>query len=77
VLAVDAKRLHVFHRLHRGADDALIATGEQMHLHVDTGAAKAATVDPAVQGKLEAIRRAHSGLPLPAEAGRHVGRAKH
>jgi carnitine 3-dehydrogenase len=76
ILAVDPKRLHVFHRLHRGADDALIATGEQMHLHVDTGAARAATVDPAVQAKLDSIHRAQSGLPLPVGAGRHIGQAK-
>jgi carnitine 3-dehydrogenase len=38
LLNVDEKRLHVLHRVHRGRDDALIATGEQMHLHVDTGA---------------------------------------
>jgi acyl-CoA thioesterase FadM len=35
ILKLDDKRLHVFHRLHRN-DDALIATGEQLHLHVDT-----------------------------------------
>ncbi len=38
LLNLDEKRLHVLHRVHRGRDDALIATGEQMHLHVDTGA---------------------------------------
>ncbi len=42
VLALDDKRLHVFHRLYRKRDDALIATGEQMHLFVDTAKAKAA-----------------------------------
>jgi carnitine 3-dehydrogenase len=76
VLAVDDKRLQVFHRLHRSSDGALIATGEQMHLHVDTGASKTATVDPAVRAKLETIRRAHSALPAPPGAGRHVGQAK-
>ena len=45
VLALDEKRLHMFHRLYRGRDDALIATGEQMHLHVDTAAAKATPMD--------------------------------
>ncbi len=52
LLAVDDKRLHVFHRLYRGRDDALIATDEQMYLHVDTAAAKATAVDPAVRSQV-------------------------
>ena len=77
VLAVDDKRLHLFQRLHRGRDDKLIATAEQMYLHVDTKAAKAAPADPKVRAKLESIRSDHSGLPRPPEAGRPVGREKH
>jgi carnitine 3-dehydrogenase len=73
LLAVDDKRLHVFHRLFRGRDDALIATDEQMHLHVDTAQAKAMAVDPAVRAKLEAIRSDQAGLPRPHEAGRSTG----
>jgi carnitine 3-dehydrogenase len=73
LLAVDEKRLQVFHRLHRGRDDALIATDEQMHLHVDTAAAKATAVDPAVRAKLEAIRNDQAGLPRPQQAGRSIG----
>jgi carnitine 3-dehydrogenase len=76
ILAVDAKRLHVFHRLHRRGGD-LIATGEQLHLHVDSAAAKAAPMGAELRGKLEALRAAHAALPLPDDAGRPVGsRAK-
>ena len=73
VLDVDDKRLHVFHRLHRRGDDHLIATGEQMHLHVDTAAAKATSMDAAIRGKLDALRQAHVALPPPSEAGKPVG----
>jgi carnitine 3-dehydrogenase len=73
VLDLDDKRLHVFHRLHRRGDDRLLATGEQMHLHVDMASAKAAPVDAAVRAKLEALRAAHSALPAPRDAGRPVG----
>ncbi len=73
LLAVDDKRLHVFHRMHRGCDDALIATDEQMHLHVDTGGAKASPADPAVRRKLESIQMDQAGLPRPHEAGRAIG----
>jgi carnitine 3-dehydrogenase len=77
VLKLDDKRLHVFHRLQRRGDDTLLATGEQMHLHVDTASAKAAPAHAAVRGKLEALRAAHAALPAPPEAGQPVGsRAK-
>ena len=75
LLAVDEKRLHVLHRLHRGCDDALIATGEQMHLHVDMGAGKACAVDPAIRKRLASILQDQAGLPRPPEAGRSIGRA--
>ena len=38
LLGHDEKRLHVFHALHRTDDGALVATAEQMLLHVDTAA---------------------------------------
>jgi len=73
VLSVDDKRLHVFHRLHRADDDVLIATGEQMHLFVDTGAAKAATLDAALRARFDTLAKAHATLPTPSEAGKPVG----
>jgi carnitine 3-dehydrogenase len=76
LLAVDDKRLHVFHRLHRGRDDALIATAEQLHLHVDTVRAKATAVESNIRAKLDAIRAGQSGLPRPHEAGRSIGSAR-
>ncbi|HEY3654944.1 MAG TPA: 3-hydroxyacyl-CoA dehydrogenase NAD-binding domain-containing protein [Steroidobacteraceae bacterium] len=77
LLGVDDKRLHVFHRLRRRRDDALLATGEQMHLHVDTKAAKAISMDAATRARLDSLRQAHAALPVPSEAGKPVGgRAK-
>lgn len=73
ILKVDDKRLHVFHEVRRRSGDALIATGEQMHLHVDVQAAKAASMGAAVSAKLERIRAAQAGLPVPAAARRRVG----
>jgi carnitine 3-dehydrogenase len=73
VLALDDKRLHVFHRLYRKRDDALIATAEQMHLFVDTAKPKAASIDAALRAKLEPILKAHASLPVPTEAGKPVG----
>jgi carnitine 3-dehydrogenase len=73
VLEVDDKRLHVFHRLYRRRDDALIASGEQMHLHVDTTQPKTVPMDAALRTKLEALRQAHAKLGVPAGAGSPVG----
>ena len=73
LLNVDDKRVHVFNALHRTRDDVLVATGEQMYLHVDTKAGKATSMDPAVREKLEKIRATQSGLTPPAQAGRHIG----
>ena len=76
LVGVDDKRLHVFHRMHRGRDGMEIATAEQMYLHVDTAAAKVAPADAAIRAKLESIRDRHSGLPIPPEAGRSIGRVQ-
>jgi carnitine 3-dehydrogenase len=77
LLKVDDKRLQVFQRIHRTRDDKQIATAEQMYLHVDTAAAKAAPADEKVRAKLQSILRAQAGLPRPAEAGAAVGSRTH
>src|SRR5260221_5284044 len=76
LIGVDDKRLHVFHRMHRGRDGVEIATAEQMYLHVDTAACKAAPADAAIRAKLESIRDRHSGLPITPAAGRSLGRVQ-
>jgi carnitine 3-dehydrogenase len=73
VLAVDDKRLHVFHQLYRSRDQVLIASGEQLHLHVNTQAAKASVMDVGIRAQLEAIRVQHAALPRPSSVGRHIG----
>jgi carnitine 3-dehydrogenase len=76
ILSVDAKRLHLFHRLQRGAGGPTLATGEQMQLHVDIRAARAAPMAAGVRARLEELCAAHALLPRPAEAGRHIGQAR-
>ena len=72
VLAVDAKRLQVFHRMHRGRDDVLAASAEQLFVHVDTAAGKSAPMPTPLRARLEALRTAQARLPRPAEAGRGI-----
>jgi len=81
IIEVGERRLHVFHRVFRpastvGAEPTLLATGEQMHVHVDTAAAKAHPILPAVREKLETIARAQAGLAVPAEVGRSIGQSR-
>jgi acyl-CoA thioesterase FadM len=69
----DAKRLRLFTAMHRADDNTLVATAEHMMLHVDTVADKASPMDPAITATLDAITAHHSLLPLPTQAGRHIG----
>jgi carnitine 3-dehydrogenase len=73
VLGHDEKRLHVFHSLYRTGDDALLATAEQMLLHVDTATERTSAADPALLARVEGIARAHAALPRPERAGRSIG----
>ena len=71
VLAADEKRLHLFVRITRG--DEVVATLEQMLLHVDMKAGKVCAAPEAIMAKVRPIAEAHVGMARPAEAGRHVG----
>jgi carnitine 3-dehydrogenase len=71
LLAHDEKRLHVFHCLYH-ADGRLLATAEQMLLHVDMKAHRAAPTAPEVLSILQTISENHRALPIPKEAGRSI-----
>jgi carnitine 3-dehydrogenase len=74
VLDADEKRLHLFHELVREGDDVPAATAEQMLLHVDTAAGRAAPANGAVLDAVTRLRDAHASLPRPEHVGRAVGR---
>ena len=76
VLAADGKRLHVFHSLRRPADGALLASAEQMLLHVDTAAGRSVAAEGAVREAMAALARDHAGLARPNAAGRSMGAPK-
>lgn len=73
LIDADAKRLHIFHAMHNAQTGALLATGEQMLVHVDMAAGRSAPMPPALLDKVMAVRAAHSALPRPAHAGRSIG----
>jgi len=58
IVEVDEKRVRLLHRMHRTRDDALLATAEQVYLHVDTVGGRVAPMDAAVRARLAAIQTA-------------------
>jgi carnitine 3-dehydrogenase len=70
VLGFDEKRLHAFHSLYRGDD--LVATAEQMLLHVSATTGRAAPAGGAVLERIHEIAAGHAALPPPERAGRRI-----
>jgi len=72
VLGTDAKRLHIVHEMY-SATGGLIATAEQMLLHVDTRAGQAVPFPSDIAGVLREIRAVHAAaLPVPGYVGRAI-----
>jgi acyl-CoA thioester hydrolase len=72
VLGTDAKRLHILHEMY-SATGGLIATAEQMLLHVDTRAGQAVPFPSHIAGVLREISAAHAAaLPVPDYVGRAI-----
>ena len=72
VLDFDAKRLHFFHEMFNEATGELVCTTEQMLLHVDMVAARAAAAKEYVLEALTAVHAAHQQLPMPKQVGRQM-----
>jgi carnitine 3-dehydrogenase len=70
LLGLDAKRLHFFHQMFHGESNELLATTEQMLLHVDMNASKASAIAAPVFGVLENIWNEHQKLSPPKQQGR-------
>ncbi len=73
LLDLDPKRLHVFHSMEHGETGVLLATAEQLLLHVDTRAGRVVPLPDVLYERLEAIRAAHAGLSIPEQVGHVIG----
>ena len=73
ILDLDDKRLHLFHEMFLEIGGDLVATTEQMLLHVDTEAQRSAPIQPAAKEALVAIFAVHREVPQPSRAGRTIG----
>ncbi|WP_370656121.1 carnitine 3-dehydrogenase [Paracoccus wurundjeri] len=73
ILHADDKRLHVFHHIRNRDTGAVLASAEQMLLHVDAKAQKAVAAPPDLIARVTALAQAHAHMPRPSAMGRHVG----
>jgi carnitine 3-dehydrogenase / betainyl-CoA thioesterase len=71
VLDADGKRLHLFHEMRSGGE--VVATAEQMLLHVDTEAGRTVEASGDVAARVQAMAAGHAELPRPERAGRAIG----
>ena len=76
ILGLDNKRLHFFHKMFHDLSGELLATTEQMLIHVDMNKSKASEISPDVAETLAKIWQSHQKLPSPKEQGRVMHIAK-
>jgi carnitine 3-dehydrogenase len=69
----DHKRVHIFHEMSHAEKGILLATAEQMLIHVDIEAGRSADIPPQLAERLDAIQHAHALLPWPDVAGKPMG----
>jgi acyl-CoA thioester hydrolase len=72
LLDFDRKRLHNFEQLFHAEDGWVAATSENMSLHVDMTARKAASFPAEVTRRLAEMKTSHARLPRPEAAGRRI-----
>jgi acyl-CoA thioester hydrolase len=72
---VDAndKRLHLFHSMFNAASGDLLATCEQMLVHVDMAHSRSCAMPADLAQRVQAIVAAHAKLPRPKQVGTHIG----
>jgi acyl-CoA thioester hydrolase len=73
LLDLDRRRLHVFHEMRHGDTGALLASAEQMLVHVDMAAGRSADMPDDLHARVAAIRDAHASLARPDVVGRPMG----
>ena len=72
ILALDAKRIHLFQTMRRLPDASLLATSEQLILHVNLQLRKVQPFAAPVLQNLQRLWTMHNRLAHPPEAGRCV-----
>ena len=73
VVAVDHKRMHLFHDIRHAEQDHSIATEELVACNVDAATSRSAPLLPEIGSALQELHRAHLRLPPDERLGRHIG----
>ena len=73
LLDAGPKSLHLFHTVRDQVTGQDVATAEQLLVHVDTAAGRAARMPDGLLSRLAEITAAHAVLPRPAAAGHVMG----
>jgi acyl-CoA thioester hydrolase len=73
VLDHDRRRLHLFHEMRHGDTGDLLASAEQLLVHVDMAAGRSSDLPDDLYDRITAIRHAHASLPRPDVVGRPMG----
>lgn len=73
VLDHDAKRLHIFHSMRNEATGEVLATAEQILVHVDMMAGRSSPFPADMAARISAIAEAHKSLPKPPSVGVAMG----
>lgn len=77
LIDADDKRLHYYFEMYHEEQGFRAATSEQIALHVDLGARRAAPFPELMKQRIDSILMAHADLPQPDGVGRSIGiRAK-
>ncbi len=72
IIGHDSKRLHLYHSLHKVADEQELAGNEQMLLHVDLAGPRSAPFSADTLNRLQDIVVEQQDLPAPAYIGRVI-----
>lgn len=72
LLDFDSKRLHFFQQLFHAAEGWVSATSENLSLHIDMTAKKAAPFPSDVARRLGDVKKSHARLPRPEAVGRRI-----
>jgi carnitine 3-dehydrogenase len=75
LLDLSDKGMHIFHRMY-DVDGNLLATTEQVVMHVDSTIPKTTALAPEVHAALSAVLAVHAAMPRPDNAGRQMGLRK-
>ena len=73
LLGAGPRSLHLFHTVRDQVTGEDVATAEQLLVHVDMAAGRAAPMPPGLLSRVAEITAAHAALPRPAAAGHVMG----